>query len=86
MEIITPSIFNQTDISIGRSNISNILIPSSIDNSSTDLKHDSTTDSGQRSKFNSPDVTSRSFLNSMCSSMQSWQSGQSVNTWMPQSL
>ena len=48
--------------------------------------YNSNTDIGRRSRNNSSNMSSCTFLNSMFSSMQSWQSGQSINTWMPQTL
>ena len=86
MENLTSQIICLADNSVGVMKISNMPSLTSIDNSSNKLGHDITTETGQKSKSNSPDVTSRSFLNTMFSSMQSWQSGQSVNTWMPQAL
>ena len=56
------------------------------DNSSNVEVHNSITNNGRRSRNNSSNVSSSSFLNSMFSSMQSWQSGQNINTWMPQTL
>ena len=86
MENLTSAIICLADNSVGVMKISNMPSSTSFDNSSNKLSHDTTTETGQRSKSNSPDVTDRSFLNTMFSSMQSWQSGQSVNTWMPQTL
>ena len=86
MENLTFKFICQADNSISVMNIANMPSSTSIDKSLNKLSHDTTTETGHKSKSNSPDVTSRSFLNTMFSSMQSWQSGQSVNTWMPQTL
>ena len=56
------------------------------DNSINIEEHNSFTDNCSRSRNNSSEKSSSSFLNSMFSSMQSWQSGQNINTWMPQTL
>ena len=56
------------------------------DNSSKVEVHNSSIDNSSRNRNNSSSISSSSFLNSMFSSMQSWQSGQNINTWMPQTL
>ena len=86
MENLNFKFICQADNSISVMNIANMPSSTSIDKSLNKLSHDTTTEPWQRSNSNIPDVTSRSVLNSMFSSMQSWQSGQSVNTWMPQAL
>ena len=86
MENLTSAIICLADNSVGVMKISNMPSSTSFDNSSNKLSHDITTETLQKSKSNSPDVTSRNLLNTMFSGMQSWQSGQSVNTWMPQTL
>ena len=67
---------------------SNTLNTSSIvDTNFTDNEHHhSISDSRRRSRYNSSDGSTGSYLNSIFNSLQSWQSGQSVNTWMPQTL
>ena len=56
------------------------------DNSSNVEVYNSFTDNDKRSRNNSSNTSTSTFLNSMFSSMQSWQSGQNINTWMPQTL
>ena len=56
------------------------------DNSGNVEVYESIINNGRRSRNNFSNMSSSSFLNSMFSSMQSWQSGQSINTWMPQTL
>ena len=82
------NIGNRMNTLSGSKMSSNVLSTSSkINYQVVDTNQDSsTTDNNQRSRYNSSDGSSDSYLNSIFNSMQSWQSGQSVNTWMPQTL
>ena len=88
MDDKNPKINNQMSIVNCSKTPSNTLNTSSIvdTNFTNNEHHHAISDSRRRSRYNSSDGSTGSYLNSIFNSLQSWQSGQSVNTWMPQTL